>query len=219
MKYYERQSAIRLRKEGHALGYIAKHLSISKSTASLWTRDVELSELQKENLKGESFTSVAIEKRRESRLKSEEAKRQSVMELAKSQILAISDRELWLIGIMLYWAEGGKTQRMVRFSNGDPRMIEIMMKFFRQVCEVPERKFRGYIHIHPHLDHVEAEQYWAGITGISKDKFFKTYRKQNVSSKNYKDTLPYGVMDIYVHDAQLFLKIKGWAAAIFSASS
>ena len=55
---------------------------------------------------------------------------------------------------MLYWAEGGKTRKgMVRFSNSDPEMIKIMMAFFRKVCNAPKEKFRGYIHIHPHLNH------------------------------------------------------------------
>jgi len=121
------------------------------------------------------------------------------------------------MGVMLYWAEGGKTQRLVRFSNGDPEMIKIMMTFFRQVCNVPEHKFRGYIHIHPHLDHKNAEKYWSTITEIPLKQFFKTYRRPNKSSQNKKDSLPYGVLDVYVLDASLFLKITGWAKGIFSS--
>ena len=120
------------------------------------------------------------------------------------------------MGVMLYWAEGGKTQRgLVRFSNGDPEMIKIMMAFFRRVCQVPEEKFRGYIHIHPHLDHKKAEKYWAVVTNIAQSKFFKTYRKINISSKNKRDSLPFGVFDIYICDTELFLKISGWAKGIF----
>jgi len=121
------------------------------------------------------------------------------------------------MGTMLYWAEGGKTQRMVRFSNGDPEMIKIMMAFFRRVCNVPEEKFRGYIHIHPHLEHTSAETYWSSITGIPLSQFFKTYRKPNKSSQNKKDSLPNGVLDIYVLDTSLFLKITGWARGVFAS--
>lgn len=121
------------------------------------------------------------------------------------------------MGVMLYWAEGGKTQRMVRFSNGDPEMIKIMMTFFRRICKVPESKFRGYIHIHPHLDFRAAENYWSSISEISLDQFFKTYRIPNKSSQNKKNSLPNGVFDIYVLDTNLFLKITGWAKGIFSS--
>lgn len=116
---------------------------------------------------------------------------------------------------MLYWAEGGKTQRMVRFSNGDPEMIKIMMAYFRNICDVDESKFRGYIHIHPHLDFRNAEKYWSNVTDIPLGQFFKTYRKQNRSSLNKRNTLPNGVLDIYVLDTELFLKITGWARGIF----
>ena len=144
-------------------------------------------------------------------------KREKIILDARKSITKISDKQLWLMGVMLYWAEGGKTQRMVRFSNGDPEMIKIMMAFFRRVCEVPESKFRGYIHIHPHLNHKEAEEYWSAISDIPLDQFFKTYRKPNKSSQNKKDSLPNGVLDVYVLDTQLFLKITGWAKGIFSS--
>jgi len=126
----------------------------------------------------------------------------------------LSTRELWLIGTALYWAEGGKTKRMVRFSNGDPEMIQLMMRYFREVCEIPEEKFRGYIHIHDSLDHIAAEQYWSKISNIPITNFYKTYRKPNPSSKGLRQTLPYGVFDIYVADVTLFLKIQGWTKGL-----
>lgn len=194
---------------------IAKQLKVAKSSVSLWVRDVELTEAQAHAITGKPFTTIAIEKRRTARLAHEAARREAIILQAKNDIPAISEKELWLMGVTLYWAEGGKTQRMVRFSNGDPEMIKIMMHFFRSVCDVPEAKFRGYIHIHPHLDHRQAETYWSVISGIPLAQFFKTYRKPNMSSQNKKDSLPQGVMDIYVLNTELFLKITGWARGIF----
>src|SRR5690606_3441724 len=130
----------------------------------------------------------------------EAQKRQAIINKSEKSVPKINTKTLWLIGTMLYWAEGGKTQRMVRFSNGDPEMIKIMMGYFRQVCEVPESKFRGYIHIHPHLDYGKAEKYWSETSGIPLNQFFKTYRKSNKASQNKKDSLPNGVFDIYVMD-------------------
>ena len=181
-------------------------------------RKIELNTDQIFKLSKNGLKKEFIEKRRNTRLTNESNKRQLIIDKARSQIKKISEKELWLMGVMLYWAEGGKTQRgLVRFSNGDPEMIKIMMAFFRKVCKVPEEKFRGYIHIHPHLNHIEAEKYWSKITNISLKKFFKTYRKVNISSKNKKDTLPFGVMDIYICDTKLFLKISGWSDGIFDS--
>jgi predicted transcriptional regulator len=217
MKEVDQREAIRLRELGYSINLISERLNVSKSSVSVWVRNVDVPEDKLARLKRNSNSRQTIEKRRTTRLKNEKIKRDLVIEEAKQSIPRIDNLNLWLIGVMLYWAEGGKTQRLVRFSNGDPEMIKIMMEFFRRTCSVPESKFRGYIHIHPQLDFKEAEKYWSDVTDIPLKQFFKTYRIQNKSSKNKKDTLPYGVLDIYVMDTKLFYKINGWAKGIFSS--
>lgn len=219
MKYLEKQKALELRRHGHSINHIASTLGVSKSTASLWVRNIKLTQRQLTALRQKPFTNTAVEKRRKARLSMEQAKRDAIVQKARLEIDSLDLRDLWLMGVMLYWAEGGKTQRMVRFSNGDPQMICIMMQFFRLVCKVPESKFRGHIHIHPHLDYRKAELYWSKTAGIPLAQFFKTYTKQNKSSTNKKNTLPHGVMDIYVMNSALFLKISGWSQGIFSQAT
>jgi predicted transcriptional regulator len=214
----EKIKARKFREEGYSINEISKKLNVAKSSVSLWVRDIKLNPKQLKNLSERGMQVGVIEKRRETRLENEAEKRQVIVNIAQKQIKKISLNELWLIGTMLYWAEGGKTQRgLVRFSNGDPEMIRIMMSFFRKICKVPENKFRGYIHIHPHLNHKKAEKYWSSISRIPLRNFFKTYRKINILSKNMKDSLPFGVMDIYICSTELFLKISGWAKGIFNS--
>ncbi|MGI9027424.1 MAG: helix-turn-helix domain-containing protein [Candidatus Saccharimonadales bacterium] len=217
MKKIEREQAIALRTAGGSIKEIAKTLGVARSSVSVWVRAVELTISQECELKNNSHSLATVEKRRRSRLNNEIAKRELVIQAAAATVSKINNETLRLLGTMLYWAEGGKTQRIVRFSNGDPEMIKIMMAFFRIVCEVPENKFRGYIHIHPHLDAPTAENYWSSISGIPLTQFFKTYTKPNKSSQNKKDSLPYGVFDIYVMDTRLFYRITGWAQGIFSS--
>jgi hypothetical protein len=220
MKTKEKIKAIKLRKKGFSLNEIRKVVGVSKGTVSLWVKNVLLTNAQKQNLLKKGFEAEIVERRRQTRLFKENLRRQIIVESAKKEVKKISKKELWLIGIMLYWAEGGKTQRgLVRFSNSDPEMIKIMMKFFRHICKVPEKKFRCYIHIHPHLNFRKAEQYWSQITKVPLKQFFKTYRKLNKFSQNKRDTLPFGTLDIYVCDTLLFLKIFGWAHGIFKATT
>ena len=216
MKNIEKEKAIKLRYEGYSLNEIRSVLGVAKSSVSIWVRNIELTEQQKQRLREKGFYREAVEKRRISRLAGEKAKRDLVINAAQKSIKKISKRELWLIGVMLYWAEGGKTRRAVRFSNSDPRMIKIMMVFFRRICVVPETKFRGHIHIHPHLDYIGAENYWSLISGIPRDQLYKTYRIPSKSSQGKKDSLPYGTFDVYVLSTELFYKINGWAKGIFS---
>lgn len=48
------------------------------------------------------------------------------------------------MGAALYWAEGYNASRnAIVFANTDPHMIKLIMLFFREICKVPEGKFRG----------------------------------------------------------------------------
>ncbi|EKD43107.1 MAG: hypothetical protein ACD_72C00457G0002 [uncultured bacterium] len=218
MKKELQNEARKLRSAGFSIGEIRQKLNISKSSASVWVRNIKLNKKQLKKLSDRGKDKIVIEQRRATRLDRENIKRQVIIDQAKSEVEKINDRELWLIGVMLYWAEGGKTQRsLVRFANGDPEMIKIIMEFLRRICKVPENKFRCYLHIHPHLDYIKAEKYWSKITRVNLKQFFKTYRKMNISSKNKKDNLPMGTLDVYVCDTELFLKIKGWSQGIFSS--
>ncbi len=145
------------------------------------------------------------------RLTKENTRRQIIVDQAEKDIESLSRKDLFIIGIVLYWAEGRKAGRgIVSFSNSDPRAIKLMMRFFKEICGVVKEKFRGHIHIHPHLDYKKSEKYWSGISGIPLLQLYKTYRIPNKSSQNKKDTLPYGTFDIYICSTELFLKIKGW---------
>lgn len=218
MKENEMNAAVELRKQGFSMAEIAKKISVSKGSVSRWVGKVPLTESQKKGLSLRGRSKESIERRRVARLENGIAERQMTIDIAKGQIKKISEKELWLIGVMLYWAEGGKTNRgVVRFSNSDPEMIKIMMAFFRRVCAVPEEKFRGHIHIHPHLDHKKAEKYWSDVAGIPQKQFYKTYRKMNVASKHKRDNLPLGTMDIYICSTALFLRIFGWVQGVFKS--
>jgi hypothetical protein len=84
------------------------------------------------------------------------------------------------------------------------------MRFYREICDVPDIKFRAQVLLHPHLDAPRAEKYWSNISGIPRSQFQKTSQQQNKASKGKKDTLPMGTFTIGVYDTQLFLKIMGW---------
>lgn len=215
MKTEEKKLAINLRQQGWSMNEIRKKLGVAKSSVSLWVRNIQLTDSQKQQLSEKGIKKEVIERRRITRLTKENARRQIIVDKAKNEIHDLSWKELKLIGIALYAAEGGKTGGVARFSNGDPNLIKVMMKFFRVICKVPKEKFRGYIHIHPHLDTKRAENYWSSISGIPLSQFYKTYCKQNKSSKNKRDSLPFGTFDIYICNTELFLRMKGWAEGIY----
>lgn len=214
MKKKEYVDAIQMRKNGMALGEIASTLNVAKSTVSYWVRDVPLSTKNRRALKARSFTRSAIEKRRQARIAGTNKKRELIKQLANKEVVDMIKLPLWCIGVSLYWGEGGKTQQTARLSNSDPSIVKIMMRFFLEVCRVDKSKIRGHVHTYSHLNANAAERYWSKVSGIPREKMYKTYVKKSVASKDKRDTLPYGTFQIYVHDSDFFFRLMAWIEAL-----
>jgi len=215
MKLVEKEKARTLRKKGYSINQIVKEAGLVKSSVSLWVRDIVLTKSQKNKISENGRSVESIEKRRLIRLSNEQAKRQIVIDEAKKDFNHISSDQLKLIGIILYLGEGGKTERgTARLSNADPLVIKMMMRFFREVCNVPEEKFRGNIHTFAHADVEKTEKYWSKTSGIPRSQFQKTYIKASSASLQKRYTLPFGTFTINVCDTKLFLTIMGWIEKI-----
>ena len=210
MKIIEKENAIKLRKNGVALGIIANELGVAKSTVSLWVRDVRLSKTQIKRLKKNSHNIETVEKRRVSRLAGSERRKEMIRNTAHKKAVMLSGNPLWYIGVSLYWGEGSKTGRTVGVANSDPAVIVTMMKFFREVCGVEEHKFRGRIHAFEHTPVNATEAYWSKVSGVPTDQFYKSYLKKSSASINKRHTLPHGTFQIYVHDSDFFLTLLAW---------
>ena len=215
MKLVEKEKARALRKQGKSINQIVVEADLSKASVSEWVRDIVLTKAQKKKLSERGRSMESIEKRRLVRLSNELAKRQIIVDKAKKDYVHISLEQLKLIGIILYLGEGGKTERgTARLSNSDPEVIKMMMRFFREVCKVSEKKFRGNVHTFAHANVEKTEKYWSKISGIPRNQFQKTYIKPSSASLQKRYTLPYGTFSINVCDTKLFLTIMGWIERI-----
>jgi len=70
-------------------------------------------------------------------------------------MVQINDREFFVAGIMLYWAEGSKGGKDVRVSNSDQIFVQFMMRWFRECCHIPEDHFRASLHYHEGQDELK----------------------------------------------------------------
>ena len=215
MKILEKEKARSLRKKGYSINQITKETGFSKGSISLWVRDIVLTKNQKKTLSEKGRSVESIEKRRINRLFNENIKRKIIIEKAKKDFTNISQFDLKLIGIILYLGEGSKTTKgTVAVTNSDPAVIKIMARFFREICMVPENKFRCHIHTFENANLEKTENYWSKITGIPRTQFYKTYIKPSSSSLQKRKTLPYGTLDLSVNDTKLLLIIMGWIEKI-----
>lgn len=215
MKLEQKEKARELRKNGYSINQILEETGFSKASVSVWVRDVVLTKSQKNGLSERGRSKESVERRRNSRLNNEAKKRTEIIDEAKKDYTKISIEELKLIGIILYLGEGSKKKKnAVSISNSDPEVIKIMLRFFREICKVPESKLRGHIHTFEHADTEQTENYWSEITKIPRNQFYKTYKKPSSASLQKRNTLPFGTLDLSVNDTKLLLAILGWIEKI-----
>lgn len=210
MKRTERDAARTLRKKGYSIYEIMDTLGCAKSSVSVWVRDIHLSALQRKRLSKKGQSLRAVEARRINRLRNAKAGRNVYYVHAQQSVKSLTKSELTYLALGLYWGEGSKTSRgKVSFCNADPQTIQVMKRFYLEVCEVPSNKFRVRVSIHPHLSVERAEKYWAKVSGVPRSQFHKTVMQVSRASKGKKDTLPYGTCSLEVYDTKLFLRIMG----------
>ncbi len=129
------------------------------------------------------------------------------------KINSINKKDLLFIGTSLYWAEGSKSNRwQIQFSNSDPAMVKLMMRFFTDICGVEREKFYMQMILYRNLDETRALEYWSRITNIPKHQFKKACYSQSRSSqgKRNKRKLPFGTLQIRVLDKKLTHQIYGY---------
>lgn len=217
-----KDNARKLRSKGFSYNEIYKELSVPKSTLSYWLRGIELTKKQKLRLikKGTDnhhLGSEAIKRQRIERTR-------KIVEKAISEVKLDVTKDLWLIGIILYWAEGHKQKEhnpsmRVVFSNSDPRMIRLFIKWLKQYLLISDDYFILEIYIHRSYKKTRKIllEYWSNVTGISEDHFTKIrYKKNKINSyrKNRGDNY-YGVLRIGIRKStDLNRKITGWIEGI-----
>jgi len=144
----------------------------------------------------------------------------SIKSEAKREVAKISDRELWLIGVALYWAEGSKEKEHnigqgVIFSNSDFSMIKVFLKWLKESIKIGEENIKYEIYIHENLrDEVrKVKQYWSMVTNAPLKEFKRIYFKKNKISTKRKNIAEnyYGQLRIRVNKStNLNRKIAGW---------
>lgn len=192
-KLQEREKAITLRKKGYSYREILEHVPVAKSTLSLWLGEVGLSKKQKQRIT-EKRIAAALRGAR-SRYEERVRRTQRIKESARREITSISARELHIIGVMLYWAEGSKEKEArpgsrAYFTNSDPEMIKVFLRWLLESCSIPRVQIVLEIYIHEsHKDRIgQVIAFWASVTRFPRNHFTRIYFKKNKIKTNRTNT-------------------------------
>ncbi len=195
-KLHAKAIARRLREEGHSYTYIVKNVRVSKSTLGIWLADIPFtpnavtierigkaraaSGAAKNKLKRESITQAAIE--------------------AKRQLGAVSQRDLFMLGLGVYIGEGAKTSSSVCVVNADHRIIRLAINWFVSIFGVDKKNFRVRLHLYPDCNEQESRSFWSQRIGIPEGQFLKSIFDRRLDKKAIKSgKLPHGTADLRIN--------------------
>lgn len=220
----KRIAGIKLRQKGKSYGEILKQLNISsKGTLAYWFRNLKLSPEAEGRLayKKELARQRGLFAFNERRTKTIATENKKIFKGGVAAIRNMSRNDLLLIGTALYWGEGStrdnKRFPIVSFSNTDPHMVKVFMRYLREALTIPDKDICVSAHIHPNIAAETATEFWAQITGLPLERF-AIYRAISSASKlkRPKNFLPYGTVQIRVNHRQPFYKIKGYIQGIIN---
>ncbi|MFE6164632.1 hypothetical protein ACFQ7F_37645 [Streptomyces sp. NPDC056486] len=216
-----RERARELRVQGLTYDQIQVELGCSKGSISLWVRDLP----RPERRDSSEQAKLAARKRWEHELAVRDVARQHTKETAAQSVGSVSGRELFLVGVGLYWSEGSKDKpydrrENVTFVNSDPGMIQVFLAWL-DLLEVERRRLRFSVMIHESADVTAAENYWADLVGADRTDFNKTTLKKHnprTVRKNVGATYRGCLVVKVLQSADLYRRIEGaWYGIVLSA--
>lgn len=220
MKPTKRAQAIELRRQGITYQEIIQHLGVAKSTVWRWFKAEGLVETQPQRLTelkriAQRKASAVVKERRI-------AQTQAIMGKASREIGSISRRDLWLLGLALYWAEGAKQKPHnvsvgVILVNSDPAVIRLFVRWLQDVCGVTSDRIGYEMYLHETANGEQARVYWAEELGLPIESLSRIRWKHHrpaTHRTNIGDSY-HGLIRVRVtRSSALNRRITGWIAGI-----
>ncbi|WP_432131601.1 hypothetical protein [Streptomyces tendae] len=216
-----RDRARELRRRGWTYDRIEAELGCSRSSVSLWVRDLPKPEPRYTPQEQQTLMRAGLARLRSA----QDEERQRTKEEAKLAIGELSARELFLVGVGLYWAEGGKDKpydrrENVTFVNSDPGMIKVFLAWL-DLLGIERERLRFTVMIHENADVAGAEQFWVELVSADRSAFNKTTLKRHNPKTVRKNVgVSYrGCLVIKVlKGAELYRRIEGaWSGLVLAA--
>ncbi|MDH5294686.1 MAG: hypothetical protein OEW91_13460 [Acidimicrobiia bacterium] len=199
-----------LRRHGLSYREIMHHIPVAKATVSRWCRDIELTEEQHRAIAERTGSQAGTPRDTQHRRRAEIAR---LRETARVEALDLASHPAWVAGLLLYWAEGSKTENRLALANSDPALIRMFLGWVgAYVMQQPRFSIR--VVLHAGNDEPAAREYWIDQTGLDAHGFVASYIKPE-GTGHRKNHLAHGVCQIRVRRSTDGLhRVMGWIEAI-----
>jgi transcriptional regulator with XRE-family HTH domain len=220
-----RAKARDLRKQGLDYEEIVAELGVSKSSVSLWVRDMprppslSYDECRERSAEG-------VRRYWEAERPIREARRQAISAAAAAQIGQLDEREILIAGAIAYWCEGVKNKPYrrddrVAFMNSDPGLIRFFLRFL-SAAGVEQDQLIFQVFIHESADVDAAHRFWIDVTRAQPGQFrsptLKRHNPKTVRKNTGNDY--HGCLRVDVRRSTgLYRQIEGWAAAAMAGTA
>lgn len=206
-----------LRMQGLSLNQIFDETKVPKTTIRTWIYDIVLSKEQRYALRERTQIALQEGRKKAQKFNKEERliKERSLFTQGKSEVSNLNDRELFLSGIALYWAEGFKNKHEHRlgFCNSDPYMIKFYLHWLEKCLGIGSDQvvLRLTLNYSYKSKVNEIQDFWAKSLGVSLNQFTKPFFQTSKWKKQYNTKNYHGVLRVHVKDSlDHLLKMKGW---------
>jgi hypothetical protein len=207
-KVAERERARGLRARSWTLKDIAVELGVSKSSVSVWVRDVEFDPRPRN--RGPSSHKphpLTLEKQRQLERCREEA---------EARVSSLTERDFFMYGLARYHGEGFKTETTgVGMANTDPGLLRMFAMWLRQFFEIDEQRLRARLYLHVGLDLAGATAYWSDLLDIPEAQFRKPYRAEPRGSYR-RSKHEFGCPSVRYTDLLLHRRVMAMISAVSS---
>ncbi|GGM04712.1 hypothetical protein GCM10010129_55340 [Streptomyces fumigatiscleroticus] len=208
-----RNRARELRLQGWTYDQIEVELGCSRSSVSLWVRDLPKPTPRYTPEEQRALMNDGLARLRATR--NEELA--NAKTAAQREIGDLTDRELFMLGVALYWAEGAKSKPYDRreravFVNSDPGVILTYLAWL-DLLEVDRDRLGYRVLIHESADIEAAHRHWADLADVDTTVFAKpTLKKHNPKTvrKNTADDYHGCLVITVARSAGLYNRIEGW---------
>ena len=209
-RFVEKQKAIRLRKNGATYSEIIEKIHVPKSTLSNWLRNFPQKPKQIEKLEKRIKNNKQIAAEKTAAIK--RIKRQKRLDLTYknegARLLPLSDRELFLCGLFLYWGEGRKDFRgAISLNNTDPKVIKFYLKWLIKALKIPKEKIKVTLHLYQDMDIKSSINFWCKYLNFPMNQFNKPYIKKSTLSNLTHKGFTHGTCGLYINNSLLKGKI------------
>ena len=220
--------ALELRRKGFSYSEIRKVITIPKSTLSSWIKGLKLDKIQIEKLKNKRIETARTNS--QNRILKTAKMIEEIGDSSARDVKEISKKELWLMGIVLYWRErfleNNRTDinKGVRFTSSDPGLIKLFLKWLKDAGRIKNEEIAFDIFVKEDKKNLvdEVIGYWAHVTSFPRQYFSHVYFQKHILKRGqkkektrvYKKT-QFGLLRVRIKASSMLARqIAGWIKGI-----